>query len=218
MKKLWIPMIAFSGALALPLLAQDKDKKDDKAAEPKKEQTDKVEPIKVGATVDEKLVMRGLDGKTYSFKDLRGKTVFIHFWSIVCPYEPPAEPKFKAMMDRYKGKDVVQLAVASNQGELGPEPKSGDKGYDQIREHLDKTKSPYPIIIDRGNKISDYFGGRTTPHCFVIDPKGVLVYAGGLDDDPRADKGDKAKMYVQDAIDAVIAGKAVPVKESKPYG
>jgi thiol-disulfide isomerase/thioredoxin len=221
MMKSWIPALALGCALASTLAAQDKGKKGETPPAPA-EKTDnkKVEPLKVGATADENLVLRDLDGKEMKLKDLRGKTVFIHFWSTVCPYEPAAEPKFQALLDRYKGKDVVQLAIASNQGELGPEPAKGSKDptYPDIRAHVEQTKSKYPIIIDRGNKISDYFGGRTTPHCFVIDAKGVLVYAGGLDDDPRASKGDEAQFYVRDAIDAAMAGKEVKVKESKPYG
>jgi hypothetical protein len=215
MNRLWIPIVAL-GALALPLAAQYKSAKADDAQPAAK----KIEPLKLGAKVDENLVMRDLDGKEYKMKDLRGKVVFIHFWSMVCPYEPGAQPKFKALTERYKGKDVVQLGIASNQGELGPEPTkdSTDAGYAKIREHVKQTKPAYPIIIDRGNKISDLFGGRTTPHCFVIDKKGVLVYAGGLDDDPKADKGDSAQFYVRDAIDSVLAGTDIKVKESKPYG
>jgi len=219
MKKLWTLMAACAVALTVPIAAQDNAKKSEPAESPARAET-KIEPLKLGATVDEKLVMRDLDGKEYKLKDLRGKVVFIHFWSMVCPYEPAAEPKFRALLDKYKGKDVVQLAIASNQGELGPEPAkdSNDAAYKNIRAHVKETKSAYPIIIDRGNKISDLFGGRTTPHCFVIDQKGVLVYAGGLDDDPRADKGDAAQFYVRDAIDALLAGKDIKVKESKPYG
>ena len=219
MKKPWILMIACSGVMALPIVAQDKAKTDGAVAESGKSDK-KIEPLKLGATVDEKLVMRDLDGKEYKLKDLRGKVVFIHFWSMVCPYEPGAQPKFRALLDRYKDKDVVQLAIASNQGELGPEPAkdSSEPAYKNIRAHVKDTKVAYPIVIDRGNKLSDLFGGRTTPHCFVIDKKGVLVYAGALDDDPRADKGDAAQFYVRDAIDAVLAGKDIKTKETKPYG
>lgn len=220
MKKLWIPVIALGCILALPLSAQDKEKKTDTPAEKAEKPDVKVEPLKLGATVDPDLVLRDIDGKETKAKDLRGKTIFIHFWSMVCPYEPAAEPKFAALLELYKGKDVLQFGIASNQRELGPEPDKDSKEptYPKIRAHVEKTKSTYPILIDRGNKLSDYFGGRTTPHCFVIDGKGVLVYAGGLDDDPRGDKGEEAQFYVRDAIDAVLAGKDIKVKESKPYG
>jgi thiol-disulfide isomerase/thioredoxin len=216
MKRLWIPIVTL-GALALPLGAQEKGAKPDAAVQ---HSDKKIDPLKLGDKVDENLVMRDLDGKEYKLKDLRGKVIFIHFWSMVCPYEPGAQPKFRALLDRYKGKDVVQLAIASNQGELGPEPAkdSTEPAYAKIREHVKETKVAYPIIVDRGNKLSDLLGGRTTPHCFIIDKKGVLVYSGALDDDPKAEKGDTAQSYVRDAIDSVLAGKEIKVKESKPYG
>src|SRR5262249_40274692 len=132
-----------------------------------------------------------------------------------------AEIKFRAMQQVYAGKDVVWVAIASNQNEIGAPPPAEQKreeAYAPIREHLKKEKIAYPIYIDHGNKVSDLFQGRTTPHCFVIDRKGTIVYQGGLDDDPKGSKGDETKTYVKDAIDAVLAGKEIAVKETKPYG
>ncbi|MCC7171975.1 MAG: redoxin domain-containing protein, partial [Planctomycetes bacterium] len=79
-------------------------------------------------------------------------------------------------------------------------------------------KMSFPVYADHGNKVADLFGAQHTPHCFVIDQKGVLRYVGGLDDDPQGNKGDATKQYVRDAIDALLAGKEPAVKESKPYG
>ena len=217
MKTWWMACVALCGALALPIAAQDEKKQPSEPVEAAAK-----EPYKIGSTVDESLVWRDIDGKPYKVKDLRGKVVIIHFWSIVCPWEKNAEPKFKAFQERYKDKDVVMLAVASNQDELGPEPPAdrdpGVPTYGNIRKRLKDWKITYPIILDHGNEISTLFQGKTTPHCFVIDPKGVIVYAGALDDDMKAEKGDEAKTYVRDAIDAALEGKTIEVKETKPYG
>ena len=217
MKTWWMSCVALCGALALPTAAQDEKKQPSEPVEAAAK-----EPYKVGSTVDESLVWRDIDGKPYKVKDLRGKVVMIHFWSINCPWEKQAEPKFKAFQERYKDKDLVMLAIASNQDELGPEPPAdrdpAQPTYEKIRKRLKDWKITYPIVIDHGNEISSLFQGKTTPHCFVIDPKGVIVYAGALDDDMKAEKGDEAKAYVRDAIDAALAGKTVEVKETKPYG
>ncbi|HVS09601.1 MAG TPA: redoxin domain-containing protein [Planctomycetota bacterium] len=217
MKTWWMACVALCGALALPIAAQDEKKQPSEPVEAAAK-----EPYKIGSTVDENLVWRDIDGKPYKVKDLRGKVVMIHFWSIVCPWEKQAEPKFKAFQERYKDKDVVMLAIASNQNELGTEPPPerdpAQPTYEKIRKRLKDWKITYPIILDHGNQISDLFQGKTTPHCFVIDPKGVIVYAGALDDDPKAEKGDQAKAYVRDAIDAALEEKTVEVKETKPYG
>jgi len=95
LKKHWLRMVALVGVLALPLAAQDSRRRVKGPVEQTANSDKKVEPLKLGATVDENLVLRDIDGKQYKLKDLRGKTIFIHFWSMVCPYEPAAEPKFR---------------------------------------------------------------------------------------------------------------------------
>jgi thiol-disulfide isomerase/thioredoxin len=216
MKKWMLAGLALGLCAALPALAQDQ-KRDDKPTP-----AAKVEPYKLGATVDENITLRDLDGKELKFKDLRGKVVFVHFWSKDCPYEVAADPKTVALAEHFKDKGVVCLAIDANSSEIGVEaPKSDVKPadrYKEIRAHLAEKKMSFPVYADHGNKVADLFGAQHTPHCFVIDQKGVLRYAGGLDDDPKGDKGAATKQYVRDAIDALLAGKEPPVKESAAYG
>lgn len=217
--KLLLPFLALAAFSALPLIAQDK-KPDDKKPAPAPAPA-KTEPYKIGSVVDEKIALKDLDGKEIKFKDLRGKVVFIHFWSKDCPYEIKADPKTVALAEKYKGKDVVCLAIDANSTEYGTEPPKDSKpedNYKEIRKHLADKKMNFPVYIDRGNKVADMFNAQHTPHCYVIDQKGVLRYMGGLDDDPKGEKGDATKQYVRDAIDALLAGKEVQVKESEPYG
>jgi len=199
-------MLALAALLAAPAaLAQDAP---DAAAA-------KDTAFKVGSAVDPSLEMKGIDGKTYTMKEFRGKVVFIHFWSIVCPYEQVAEPKMKKLQEEFGAKGVVQIAINANQGELDA---SGDTPYAKLVDHAKKAELNFPVVVDPGNKISDRFEARTTPHCFVIDKEGVLRYAGALDDDPRGGKAEGATFYVRDAIVALLDGKAPEVTETKPYG
>jgi thiol-disulfide isomerase/thioredoxin len=208
------------GALLLPLAAQDPNpqpKPDDKPPV----ETPKVEPLKIGSTVPEALVLKDIDGKTTTFKDLRGKVVIIHFWSIVCPWEVHGDKVTQSFEKTYAGKDVVILAINSNQGELGAEPaKDADysKEYEKLRKKGKEVSFTHRIIADHGNVLSNQFQAKSTPHCFVIDQKGVLRYSGALDDDPREQKGDEATIYVRDAADALLSGKEVEVDSTKPYG
>jgi len=204
--------LALCGLVALPL-AQDK-KQDD---HPPVQQKEKV--YKLGSTVDESVKLTDLDGNQVTFKDLRGKVVLVHFWSMTCPYEIVATPKFVALEKRWKDqKDVVMLAVDSNATEIGAERPTGDGAYADIREYMKKHEFTFPVYADHGNVVADLFQAQHTPHCFVIDPQGKVVYAGGLDDDPRGVKGEEADQYVRDAVEETLAGKEVTVKESKPYG
>jgi len=172
-------------------------------------------PVAVGAVVPKDVTLTDIYGKTHSLADYRGKVVFIHFWSIVCPYEKLAEPKCIGIQQAYADKGVVQIAINANQGEL-----KGDGGapYANLRDHVEKAGVTFLVTVDPGNKVTDVLGGQSTPHCFVIDRDGVLRYSGALDNDPRGTKGASAVSYVRDALDSVLAGKPVATPTTEPYG
>ncbi|MBE3072994.1 MAG: redoxin family protein [Acidobacteria bacterium] len=75
-------------------------------------------PFEVGATIPKDVTLKGIDGKDYALGDFRGKIVFIHFWSIVCPSEKLAEPKCIELQKAYADKGVVQFAINANQKEM----------------------------------------------------------------------------------------------------
>jgi thiol-disulfide isomerase/thioredoxin len=169
----------------------------------------------VGATVPDDITLTDIYGKEHTLKDYRDKVVFIHFWSMVCPYEKLAEPKCKDLQTQYADKGVVQIAINANQGELKADT---TPPYANLREHVETAGVNFLVTVDPGNKLTDLFGGETTPHCFVIDRNGVLQYKGALDDDPKGAKGDAATPYVKNAIEAVLAGQPVSEATTKPYG
>lgn len=172
-------------------------------------------PIAIGAVVPADVSLTDIYGKPHTLGDFRGKVVFIHFWSIVCPYEKLAEPKCIDIQKAYADKGVVEIAINANQGEL-----KGDGGapYANLRDHVEKAGVNFLVTVDPGNKITDLLGGKSTPHCFVIDRDGVLRYSGALDDDPRGMKGASAVSYVRDAVDAVLVGRPVATPTTKSYG
>ena len=172
-------------------------------------------PVAVGAVVPKDVTLTDIYGKTHTLADYRGKVVFIHFWSIVCPYEKLAEPKCIDIQKAYGDKGVVEIAINANQGELKSD---GGAPYANLRDHVEKAGVTFLVTVDPGNKVTDVLGGQSTPHCFVIDRDGVLRYSGALDDDPRGTKGASAVSYVRDALDAVLAGKPVATPTTKPYG
>jgi thiol-disulfide isomerase/thioredoxin len=170
--------------------------------------------LQIGAPVPGDITLTDIDGKEHALASYRGKIVFVHFWSIVCPYEKLAEPKCIDLQKTYAEKGVVQIAINANQGELA----SGGATHANLRAHVAQAGVNFMVTVDPGNKLTDQFGGKSTPHCFVIDKQGVLRYSGALDDDPRGTKGAQAKGYLRDAIDALLAGRDVPVATTEPYG
>ena len=171
-------------------------------------------PYQIGTTVPKDVTLTDIYGKDHTLGEYRGKVVFIHFWSIVCPYEKLAEPKCIELQKQY-GDRMVEIAINANQGELKADATGS---YANLRDHVQQAGVNFLVMVDPGNKLTDLFGGTNTPHCFVLDKDGTLQYTGALDDDPKGTKGAQATAYVRDAIDAVLAGKPVATPTTKPYG
>ena len=79
---------------------------------------------------------------------------------------------------------------------------------------------PSALMLDKDGKVGQMYGARTTPHMFVIDPKGTLIYAGGIDDRPTFSPSDVkgAKNFVVAALDEAMTGKPVSTPSARPYG
>lgn len=172
------------------------------------------EALKLGKPVSEHLAVTDIAGTERTFGDLRGKIVVVAFWSDSCPYLRLAEPKLKKLHADYAVKGVEFIAMASNQAEIADKA----AGYARIKAHLKKNEVKFDVYPDHGARIADLFGARTTPHCYVIDQRGILRYDGALDDDPRGAKGAEAKNFVRAAIDDLTEGREVRVTSTKPYG
>jgi thiol-disulfide isomerase/thioredoxin len=211
------PITLITAVLALGVLAGAQDQSPPVKQKPA--EASRAERLKVGSAIDENLTLVDLDGKELKFKDLRGKVVLLHFWSIDCPFVKVADPKFEALSKRWKDqRDVVILAVNSNSTEIGPTRPTQGPGYERIREHLKHRQLAFPVYADHGNRLADLMGAQSTPHCFVLDKQGVLVYAGALDDDPKGELGERATALARDAVETTLAGKVPGAQETKPYG
>jgi thiol-disulfide isomerase/thioredoxin len=212
-------LLLFTAAVATPAVALVSSNSEIPV---KVEDEKKPTVFKIGSTVPETLGLPNFNGETTSFKDLRGKVVILHFWSDLCPAERHADPVFKKMEGMYAdNKDVVMIGINSNQNELGSKPaKDADRAtlYGKLRKKVKKIGYTHSILVDHGNVVSKLFAARSTPHCFVIDKKGVIAYSGALDDDPRGKKGETATNYLTDATTALLAGKKPAVTSTKPYG
>jgi peroxiredoxin len=158
------------------------------------------------------------NGRSHSLADFRGKTVVLEWFNPECPfvqkfYQPGAMQKLQA--DAAKS-GVVWLTIHSGapgtQGHLTPEQANA-----YIRANGVASAAYIP---DPSGTIGRAYGARTTPHMFVIDPKGTLVYAGGIDDIQSANSSDiaKARNFVSLALADLRAGRPVETATSRPYG
>jgi peroxiredoxin len=189
--------------------AQPKDGEKHKADKPK---ADHKAAAKIGETAPD-FTLTDTDGKTHHLADHRGKIVVLEWFNPDCPVIVDVHQSrnfFNPLVESYKGKDVVFLAINS-----GAEGKQG-AGKDRNAKAIKEFKLPYPILLDADGKVGRSYGAKTTPHVFIIAADGSLAYAGGIDNGNPSKAGDTN--YVKQAIDELLAGKKVTTTESRPYG
>ena len=125
-----------------------------------------------------------------------------------------AKGELKGMAARYQKDGVVWLAINSNApGKQGSDPEVNREGQ--------KTFGmSYPIAVDEDGRVGKAYGAERTPHMYVIDPKGILVYRGAIDNTRGGDAEDVPKVinYVADAIADVRADKPVREQETEAWG
>lgn len=158
------------------------------------------------------------DGKTRSLSEFKGKTVVLEWTNAGCPYVQKHynSGNMQALQKGAAKDGVVWLTLVSSA--------PGKQGYVSPAEAKTwKTSSgagSTALLLDPSGQVGKAYDARTTPHMYVVDKTGKLVYMGGIDDKPTADpsslKG--AKNYVTAALSDVKAGRAVATPVSKPYG
>lgn len=156
-------------------------------------------------------------GKPVSLSQFKGKYVVMEWVNPECPFvkkhydggNMPGVQKYAA------GKGVVWLAVSTSAD--GDRAAKATAVGDWLKA---KGAAPTATIMDTGGAIGRAYGARTTPHMYLIDPSGKLVYAGAIDSKPTANPADikTATNYVVQAIDDSLAGKPLSQAVTKPYG
>jgi hypothetical protein len=121
-----------------------------------------------------------------------------------------------SLQKEFGAKDVVWLTVNST-NQSSSEFKSPQEMAKWMSE---KGAAPRATLIDRDSKVGKLYDARTTPHMYVVDPQGKLIYAGAIDDSRWASEGNtkNAKNHVRTALGEAMAGKPVSVAATSPYG
>ena len=158
--------------------------------------------------------LKGIDGKTYSLADLKGKTVVLEWVNPNCPFsDRHAKEKTMSELRKQHG-DVVWLGINSTNPE--------HRDFLKPAEHLaynQKNGVNYPVLYDETGTVGHAYDAKTTPHMFIIDADGKIASNGAIDDDPRGGKGKAERVnYVGGGIKAEKAGKNPDPSATKPYG
>jgi peroxiredoxin len=149
------------------------------------------------------------NGNQVSLSDYRGKVVVLEWFNNDCPFVQRhyrAETMAK-LANKFKDQGVVWLAINTTHYAT----KENNQGW---KEHYSLS---YPILSDNSGRVGKMYDAKTTPHMYIINQEGILVYNGGIDDDPDGANA-SPNNYVKKALKEVLAGKSVSTPESKPYG
>lgn len=162
--------------------------------------------------------LKDTNGKAHSLAELKGKFVVLEWVNYDCPFvrKHYDSGNMQKLQKEFTAKGVVWLSINSSApGKQGCFP--AEKVNALLKE---KTSHPSAYLLDTDGQVGKLYGARTTPHMFIINPEGQLIYNGAIDDKPSANPGDiaSAKNLVRAALDEAMAGKAVTVAASQPYG
>ena len=170
---------------------------------------------KVGDTVKD-FSLKNIDGKMVSLKDNIGaKGAIIIFTCNHCPYAKAYEQRVMELDKMYKGKGFPVIAINPNDPVAVP-----DDSFDNMVKTAKQKGYTFPYLIDETQQVARQFGAARTPHVFVLNKtdKGYEVaYIGAIDDNTE-DAGAVKHKYVEDAVNALLNGKSVPVTETKAVG
>jgi peroxiredoxin len=157
-------------------------------------------------------------GKTVSLADFKGKHVVLEWVNPGCPFvvKHYSSANMQGTQKDATAKGVVWLAVSST----APDASDYMKPAELAKWMQGQKAAATATLMDDDGKVGKAYGARTTPHMYIVDPAGKLVYAGGIDNKPSTNAADipSSTNYVKAALAETLAGKPVSQASTRPYG
>ncbi|MBC2605847.1 thioredoxin family protein [Pelagicoccus albus] len=157
-------------------------------------------------------------GNEHSLSDFEGKVVVLEWTNFGCPFVKKHynSGNMQGLQEHATGKDVVWLSICSS-----APGKQGNMSSEEWSSALEeKGSKATAVLIDESGEVGRAYGAKATPHMFVIDESGTLVYDGAIDSIASASPSDieKAENYVKSALASLFAGEPIETAKAKPYG
>ena len=173
--------------------------------------------VETGAAAPD-FTLSDADNMTKSLSDYAGKYVVLEWLNHECPFvrKHYDSNNMQGLQEEFTQKGVVWLSIISSapgkQGHCTAEEAS------ELKEQ--KAAHPTAVLLDSDGTVGKLYGAKTTPHMFIVDPDGTLIYQGAIDDVPSADPADiaEATNYVRLALSQSMAGEEVSNPSTKSYG
>jgi hypothetical protein len=159
------------------------------------------------------LKMKDITGTLVSMKEMKKKNgLLVMFSCNTCPYVIRNQQRTKAICKYALTNDIGVILINSNESQ-----RSDADSFEAMKNYAKGQEYQWPYVVDQDNVIADEFGARRTPECFLFNKDLKLTYHGAIDDNP-GDDGNVNQSYLKDAMNAILNGKEVAVKESRSVG
>ncbi len=159
-----------------------------------------------------------VDGKTRSLSEFAGKFVVLEWINHSCPFvvKHYDSGNMQNLQKTYTDKGVVWLSI--NSSAEGKEGSMSAEDWKKIQ--AEKNSAATDTLLDADGKVGKLYGAQTTPHMYIVNPEGNLIYQGAIDSVKSTDAADipKSQNYVQSALDEAMNGKEVSTPSTKAYG
>jgi peroxiredoxin len=160
----------------------------------------------------------GAHGKPISLADYKGKTVVLEWTNHDCPFVKKhyESGNIQRLQKEAADKGIVWLQVISS----APGEQGHVEGATALKVNDYRDAKPAGTVLDAKGTIGKLYGAQTTPHIFIVDAQGKLVYKGGIDSIPSTNPTDigRAEPYVANALKAIASGQAIAQASTRPYG
>ena len=157
--------------------------------------------------------LRNANGSSTTLKGTEKRNgLLVMFSCNTCPFVVKNEPITKKTMEYATAHNIGMVIINSNEAKRGD-----DDSYEAMRKYAKAQGYTVPYVVDENSMLADMFGANHTPEVFLFNNKHKLVYKGAMNDNPSDPKGYK-KMYIEDAINAMVAGKEVDPKTTRLIG
>ncbi|MBL7560426.1 thioredoxin family protein [Olleya sp. YSTF-M6] len=160
--------------------------------------------------------LENIDGKMVSLSDFEdAKGFIVTFTCNTCPYAVAYEDRIEALNKKYASKGYPVIAIMPNNTDVKP----GDN-IEAMQKRADQKGFTFPYLLDAGQDIYPQYGATKTPHIYILEKTktgNIVKYIGAIDDNYQDASQVKSK-YVEDAVDTLLTGREIKVKETKAIG
>jgi peroxiredoxin len=174
-----------------------------------------VDGYKIGDTATD-FSLKNIDGKMVSLADYKdSKGFLVIFTCNTCPYAVAYEDRIIALDKTYKPKGVPVIAINPN----NPNIQAGDS-FEKMKQRAADKGFTFPYLLDEGQKIFPQYGATRTPHVYLLEKTAegnIVKYIGAIDDNYQ-DASKVEDTFVEDAVDAMLAGQEIEVKTTRAIG